>query len=97
MRDILDDPTDWAITKAIIGLGHTLGLRVVAEGVERGEEAEWLRDAGCDELQGYLFSRPMAAEAAQAWLAGRSLALVSAPLGRPKARPPQERALARIA
>ena len=97
VRDILDDPTDWAITKAIIGLGHTLGLRVVAEGVERGEEAEWLRDAGCDELQGYLFSRPMAAEAVQAWLAGRSLAPVSAPLGRPKARPPQERALARIA
>ena len=65
VRDILDDPADWAITKAIIGLGHTLGLQVVAEGVERGQEAEWLRDAGCDELQGFLFSRPMAADAVQ--------------------------------
>lgn len=74
VRDILDDPADWAITQAIIGLGHTLGLRVVAEGVERAEEAVWLRDAGCNELQGYLFSKPMAPKDAEEWLAGRSLA-----------------------
>ena len=97
VRDILDDPTDWAITKAIIGLGHTLGLRVVAEGVERGEQAEWLRDAGCDELQGYLFSRPMAAAAVQAWLAGQSMAQVAASRGPLKALSQQQRALARTA
>ncbi|MBX9715304.1 MAG: EAL domain-containing protein, partial [Burkholderiaceae bacterium] len=96
VRDILDDPTDWAITKAIIGLGHTLGLRVVAEGVERDQEAEWLRDAGCDELQGFLFSRPMAAEAVQAWLVGRSLAPTPAPHARLNSPPARTRALARI-
>ncbi len=74
VRDILDDPADWAITKAIIGLGHTLGLRVVAEGVERSDEAVWLRDAGCDELQGYLFSKPMPPMQVEAWLQGRLLA-----------------------
>jgi len=97
VRDILDDPTDWAITKAIIGLGHTLGLRVVAEGVERGEEAEWLRDAGCDELQGYLFSRPLAPEVFEAWLEGQSLAAAPAPQQRLKALPHKERTLVRIA
>jgi predicted signal transduction protein with EAL and GGDEF domain len=97
VRDILEDPTDWAITKAIIGLGHTLGLRVVAEGVERAQEAEWLREAGCDELQGYLFSRPMAADAVQVWLAGQSMAQVTAPRGRLKALSQKECALARIA
>ena len=74
VRDILDDPADWAITKAIIGLGHTLGLRVVAEGVERSDEVDWLRDAGCDELQGYLFSKPMPPREVEAWLQGRLLA-----------------------
>ena len=73
VRDILEDPADWAITKAIIGLGHTLGLRVVAEGVERLEEADWLRDAGCDELQGYLFSKPMPPAQIEDWLQGRPL------------------------
>ena len=97
VRDILVDPADWAITKAIIGLGHTLGLRVVAEGVERGEEAQWLRDAGCDELQGYLFSRPLAAEAVQPWLAGQSLASAPVPRRRLKALPPPERTLERTA
>ncbi|MBY0467965.1 MAG: EAL domain-containing protein, partial [Burkholderiaceae bacterium] len=97
VRDILDDPTDWAITKAIIGLGHTLGLRVVAEGVERGQEAEWLRDAGCDELQGYLFSRPMAAEAAEVWLASRSLAPAPESRERLTSLSSPERALARLA
>ncbi len=97
VRDILVDPADWAITQAIIGLGHTLGLRVVAEGVERDEEAEWLRDAGCDELQGYLFSRPMAADAVPAWLVGRSLAPLAAPRGHLKALPHRERGFAHVA
>jgi diguanylate cyclase (GGDEF)-like protein/PAS domain S-box-containing protein len=71
VHDMLTDPTDRAITMAIIGLGHTLGLKVVAEGVERAGEAALLREARCDELQGYLFARPMPAAALAQWLAER--------------------------
>ncbi|HSV70782.1 MAG TPA: EAL domain-containing protein [Methylibium sp.] len=71
VHDMLSDPTDRAITMAIIGLGHTLGLKVVAEGVEREAEAVVLREALCDELQGYLYARPMPAEALAAWIAAR--------------------------
>jgi EAL domain-containing protein (putative c-di-GMP-specific phosphodiesterase class I) len=75
---MLHDPTDRAITLAIIGLGHTLGLKVVAEGVERPREAALLREARCDELQGYLFAKPMQAAALEDWL--RDRAEVSAPV-----------------
>jgi EAL domain-containing protein (putative c-di-GMP-specific phosphodiesterase class I) len=71
IRDMLDDPADLAITKAIIGLGHTLGLVVTAEGVEHLAEADVLREAGCDELQGFLFARPMPAHELAIWLAMR--------------------------
>ena len=67
VADMLDDPNDLAITRAIIGLGHTLGLKVVAEGVENVDEARVLAAAGCDELQGFLFSRPLPAEEFVAW------------------------------
>ena len=86
VRDMLDDPADLAITRAIIGLGHTLGLRVVAEGVEHAEEAAILRQAGCDELQGYLFGKPMPAHELQVWLAGRRIAPAPEPLARPTRR-----------
>ena len=69
VADMLDDPNDLAITRAIIGLGHTLGLKVVAEGVENVEEARVLAAAGCDELQGYLFSRPLPADEFVLWKA----------------------------
>jgi len=72
VRDMLDDPRDLAIVKAIIGLGHTLDLRVVAEGVEGELEAQALRAAGCDELQGYHYARPMPAEALADWLGARA-------------------------
>ncbi|HEX4329645.1 MAG TPA: EAL domain-containing protein [Burkholderiales bacterium] len=65
---MLDDATALAITKVIIGLGHTLGLRVVAEGVEQEDEARALRAAQCDELQGYLFARPIPAAELMAWV-----------------------------
>jgi diguanylate cyclase (GGDEF)-like protein/PAS domain S-box-containing protein len=74
VRDMLHDPADRAITQAIIGLGHALGMQVVAEGVENEAEAELLRRSACDELQGYLFARPMAAPALQSWLKGRTIA-----------------------
>jgi diguanylate cyclase (GGDEF)-like protein/PAS domain S-box-containing protein len=73
VRDMFEDPTNLAITRAIIGLGHTLGLKVVAEGVESEREAQTLRASGCDELQGFLFAHPMPAAAFVDWMAGRRL------------------------
>jgi diguanylate cyclase (GGDEF)-like protein len=61
VRDITTDPDDAAITTAIIAMGHALGLTVVAEGVETDAHQALLRKQGCDEMQGYLFSRPMPA------------------------------------
>ncbi|MBI1891526.1 MAG: EAL domain-containing protein [Burkholderiales bacterium] len=60
IQDIPLGPNDTAITQAIIAMGHSMGLRVVAEGVEKREQAEALRQFGCDEYQGYFFSRPVA-------------------------------------
>jgi diguanylate cyclase (GGDEF)-like protein/PAS domain S-box-containing protein len=59
IQDIPLGPNDTAITQAIIAMGHSMGLRVVAEGVEKSEQADALRQFGCDEYQGYYFSRPV--------------------------------------
>ncbi|MBS1208576.1 MAG: sensor-containing diguanylate cyclase/phosphodiesterase [Proteobacteria bacterium] len=56
---MMEDSADAAIVNAVIGLGHTLGLSVVAEGVETLATAQALTALGCDELQGYCFSRPL--------------------------------------
>ena len=56
-------PDDKAIAKAVVSLGHELHLRVLAEGVETAEQLAFLRASGCDEMQGYYFSRPIAAPA----------------------------------
>jgi diguanylate cyclase (GGDEF)-like protein/PAS domain S-box-containing protein len=55
------DADDAVIVRAIIALGHNLGLKVVAEGVETEEQIEFLRANSCDELQGYYFSKPVSA------------------------------------
>jgi EAL domain-containing protein (putative c-di-GMP-specific phosphodiesterase class I) len=62
IRDVTVDPDDAAITFAIIGLAHSLKLSVIAEGVETRDQLQFLQAHGCDEMQGYLFSRPVAAE-----------------------------------
>jgi len=56
IREIAANQNDLAITKAIIALGHSMGLKVVAEGVESATQLEILRRARCDEFQGFLFS-----------------------------------------
>ena len=70
VQNIHESPQNLAVTKAIIGLGHTLGLTVTAEGVESAADADVLRHAGCDELQGYYFARPMPQAQLLAWLEG---------------------------
>ena len=62
IKDLPDDADDAAITNAVIAMGCSLRLQVVAEGVETAAQAEFLRTHGCDLMQGYLISRPIAAE-----------------------------------
>ena len=59
VREITTSPDDAAITTAIIAMGHALGLKVVAEGVETEAQRDVLQGQGCDAMQGYLFSRPV--------------------------------------
>ena len=65
---ILNNSDDLAIVDAIIKLGHTLGLEVIAEGVEQKEQAMALYKNGCDAIQGYLISKPMASDTFLDWL-----------------------------
>jgi EAL domain-containing protein (putative c-di-GMP-specific phosphodiesterase class I) len=59
IRDMMQHPEDKAITEAIIAMGKTLSLTVVAEGVEKQEQEIFLRRHACDEMQGYYFSKPI--------------------------------------
>src|SRR5262249_37927328 len=56
-----------SIARAIVQMAHTLGMRVVAEGVETEAQRDLLVGMGCDELQGYLFAKPMTARALELW------------------------------
>ncbi len=69
IRALTTDPNDAAIAKAIIAMAKSLNLRVVAEGVETTDQLEFLRSLKCDEIQGYLISRPVPADEATALLA----------------------------
>lgn len=71
VRDITSDKNDAAIVSATITLAHNLNLRVVAEGVEHQVQVDILRGHGCDEAQGYWFSRPLPADAFSNWVLDR--------------------------
>ncbi|GAA3710936.1 hypothetical protein GCM10022421_17890 [Oceanisphaera sediminis] len=59
IQDLPGDPDDCAITLSILGMARGLGLKVVAEGVEHGEQEAWLQHQGCDYLQGFKYHKPM--------------------------------------
>jgi diguanylate cyclase (GGDEF)-like protein len=63
VRDLPHSEDDKVIATAVISLGHKLDLRVIAEGVETAEQLAFLREHGCDEMQGFYFSEPTTAEA----------------------------------
>ena len=66
--DLTRDPDDEAITSTIITMGHSLGLNVIAEGVETEEQLDFLREHGCDEIQGHWLSRPLEPDACLAFI-----------------------------
>ena len=74
IRDIVNDASDAAIVAAIISLAHSLGLSVVAEGVEQQDQLIYLASCGCDTIQGYMVSPPMRAEALEHFLRAASAA-----------------------
>ena len=59
IRNLLQDSENQAITEAIIAMGKTLSITVVAEGVETQAQKDFLRDHICDEMQGFYFSKPV--------------------------------------
>ncbi len=59
IKDIATDPDDRAIINAVIAMAHNMKMKVLAEGVETEDQLNFLRQAGCDELQGFLYSRPL--------------------------------------
>ena len=70
IEQIPDDTRTAAITRAIIDMAHCLGMRTVAEGVERTDQLEFLKKRGCEEAQGYLFAPPVPAAEVQIFLRG---------------------------
>jgi EAL domain-containing protein (putative c-di-GMP-specific phosphodiesterase class I) len=83
VRDLSSDSEDQAIAQAIISMGKALGMTVVAEGVETAEQHAFLRNHACDEMQGFLFSRPLPPRELAELL--QSMPLLASPPLQPKA------------
>ena len=74
MRDVVEDDDDASIVRAIVAMGRSLRLKVVAEGIETASQLALLRSEGCHLGQGYHFSRPLEFEALVDWLAAGTAA-----------------------
>ncbi len=72
VRDISTDPEDKAIVSAIINMARSLELQTIAEGVETLEQLEYLREQGCDEIQGYYYSKPLLSKEFEDFIRGRN-------------------------
>jgi EAL domain-containing protein (putative c-di-GMP-specific phosphodiesterase class I) len=72
IQSLESDPEFATVVRSAIDMGHGLGLKVVAEGIETAAAANRLREFGCDIAQGYFYAKPMSGEALEAWLKGRS-------------------------
>jgi EAL domain-containing protein (putative c-di-GMP-specific phosphodiesterase class I) len=84
VREVTSNPDDAAIVLAIINMAHSLKLDVIAEGVEKDAQLSYLRRHGCDEMQGYYFSRPLPEDEFEAMLReGRRLQAPVDERGRP--------------
>jgi diguanylate cyclase (GGDEF)-like protein len=81
VKELTTNTKDAALIRAIVALGHGLGLSVIAEGVETVEQQEFLRSVHCDAMQGYLFSQPLPAEAAAQLCRSQALQGVSVNIG----------------
>jgi diguanylate cyclase (GGDEF)-like protein/PAS domain S-box-containing protein len=73
VRDISTDPEDKAIVSAVIHMARSLGLQTIAEGVETIAQLEYLREQGCDEIQGYYYSKPLPPEQFEEFIRGRNV------------------------
>ena len=78
VREVTSNSEDKAIADAIIALGRVLDLTIVAEGVETAEQEAFLRAHNCDEVQGYLISKPVPADEFTAFMANHTVALLKA-------------------
>jgi diguanylate cyclase (GGDEF)-like protein len=72
VHGVTEDAEDQAIVAAIVSMARSLGMRTIAEGVETAGQLEFLRARGCDEVQGYWFARPLAAEEVEAFVRTRA-------------------------
>jgi EAL domain-containing protein (putative c-di-GMP-specific phosphodiesterase class I) len=81
IRDVAGNSDDAAITTAIISMARSLNLKVIAEGVENEAQMSFLRAHQCDEIQGYYFSKPLAADEVVAKFRGTPLRALSAKHG----------------
>ena len=71
VKGIVKDKRSREITRALVALGHNIGVKVVAEGIEKEEQLDLLLEWNCDYIQGFLYSKPMPVEEFEKWLSGQ--------------------------